>query len=100
MRGTRVLLFLSPLILFLPPLIPAWNGSVAWGIIGLFFGRVLRLFPWNLAMGALSYLYAKQLGRDEWKWGVGGAVVPFLTPLILAVMPAKPGSTADEFRRK
>lgn len=48
-------------------------------------------------MGGLCYAYAKLLGRDEWKWGVGALAIPFLTPLILAFVLPKPGSTAAEF---
>ncbi len=99
MRGARVLLYLSPLILFLPPLLPAWNESVAWGLIGFFFGRVLRAFPWNLAMAGLSYVYARQVGREEWRWSVGSFALPFLTPLILAIMPPRPGSVAATFSK-
>ena len=100
MKAARVLLLLSPIIIFLPPLLPSWNKSVAWGLLGFLFRRILRSFPWNCLMGGLCYSYAKQLGRDEWRWGMGGLIVPFLTPCILAFMPPKPYSTAADFRVK
>lgn len=99
MKNTRILLFLSPLVLFIPPLLPPWNRSVAWGIISFAFARVLRRFPWNLVMGLLAYSYAIGLGRDGFRWGMGAFAVPYVTPLILAFMPPNPGSVVAKYRQ-
>jgi len=50
-------------------------------------------------MAFLCYTYAHQLGREAWPWVTGSLAWPFLAPLILAFMPAKYGSAADEQRR-
>lgn len=45
-------------------------------------GGVPRLFPWNFVMAGLSYVYARQVGRDEW-------ARPSLSRSKLAPVPVK-----------
>src|SRR5919197_5082299 len=91
MKGTRIVLLLSPLLLFCPPLLPL-DRSLGWTMLGVFYGGLLARFPWNILMAALCYYYAQQLGREAFLWAGGSFLVPFLTPLILAFMSARPGS--------
>jgi len=94
MKATRIFLFLSPLMLLCPPLVPIDSGNVAWTMLGGFYGLVLRRFPWNFLMGGLCYMYAQQLGREAARWALVSFVIPFGTPLVLAFMPPKFRSTA------
>jgi hypothetical protein len=99
MKATRILLFLSPLLLFVPPLVPVDQSAVGIVVLDSLFKGLLRRFPWNALMAFLCYTYAQQLGRDAWPWVTGSLAWPFLTPFILAFTPAKYGSAADEQRR-
>src|ERR1035438_9281680 len=98
MKATRILLFLSPLLWFMPPLIPVdSNSGLGW--VNYFYRGMLGAFPGNALMAFLCYTYAGQLGREAWPWVVGSLRFPFIAPLILGFMPAKYGSDADEQRR-
>ena len=99
MKATRILLFLSPLLLFVPPLVPVAEGGVGLALLDMFYKGLLGRFPGNALMAFLCYTYAAQLGRDAWPWVTGSLAWPFLTPFILAFMPAKYGSAADEQQR-
>ena len=99
MKATRILLFLSPLLLFVPPLVPVDQGGVGMILLDSFYKGLLGRFPGNALMAFLCYTYAHQLGREAWPWVTGSLAWPFLAPLILAFMPAKYGSAADEQRR-
>lgn len=57
MRNTRILLFLSPVILFIRSILPPWNRSLAWGLIGFFFSRLLRTFIWNVLMAVPTHRF-------------------------------------------
>src|SRR5271165_2453156 len=98
MKATRILLFLSPLLLFVPPLIPV-NESTGMMLLNSFYRGMLGRFPGNALMAFLCYTYARQLGREAWPWVTGSLVAPFLAPLILAFLPPKYGSAADQQRR-
>lgn len=98
MKATRIFLFLSPLILLVPPLLPL-GTNFTWSMLGMFYGTILRRFPWNLIMAGLCYVYAQQLGRDAFRWGGASFFFPFCTPLVLGFMPPKYNSTADIIRR-
>jgi hypothetical protein len=98
MKYTRIFLFLSPLILLIPPLLPL-GTNLAWSMLGMFYGTILRRFPWNLVMAGLCYAYAQQLGRDAFRWAGASFFFPFCTPLILGFMSPKYNSTADVIRR-
>ena len=98
MKYTRIFLFLSPLMIFLPPLFPT-NGSIALTMLGSFYSRILRFFPWNLIMAGICYSYAQQLGREAFRWGGASFFFPFLTPLVLGFMPPKFNSTAYTVNR-
>jgi hypothetical protein len=98
MMGARIVLVLSPLLVFLPPLLP-FRRDLGLSLLGIFYGIVLLRFPWNIVMAGVCYNYAKLLGREPFFWAVGSFVFPFLTPLILAFVPAKPGSRAAERKR-
>ncbi len=98
MKATRILLFLSPLLLFVPPLVPVTDNTGLM-LLNFFYKGMLGRFPGNALMAFLCYTYAGQLGREAWPWVTGSLFFPFLAPLILAFMPAKYGSSADEQRR-
>jgi hypothetical protein len=97
-KATRILLFLSPLLFFVPPLVPV-NDNSGLAMLNVFYKGMLGRFPGNALMAFLCYTYAGQLGREAWPWVTGSLVAPFLAPLILAFMPPKYGSAADEQRR-
>ena len=99
MKYTRIFLFLSPLLLFVPPMVPMQTDNVAWTMLGSFYGLLLRRFPWNLMMAGLCYVYAQQLGREAYWWGLLSFVFPFASPLVLAFVPPKFRSTAYEVNR-
>jgi hypothetical protein len=98
MKITRIFLFASPLLLFIPPIIPA-SDNAGWLIFSSFYGLIVRRFPWNLVMAGLCYSYAQQLGRDAFVWAGFSFFAPFLTPLILAFQSPKINSTADALQR-
>ncbi len=98
MKATRILLFLSPLLWFMPPLVDV-SSNTGLGLLDYFYKGLLGSFPGNALMAFLCYTYAGQLGRESWPWVVGSLRFPFLAPLILGFMPAKYGSAADEQRR-
>lgn len=91
-------MFLSPLLLFVPPLVPVTDNTGLM-LLNFFYKGLLGRFPGNALMAFLCYTYAGQLGREAWPWVTGSLFYPFLAPLILAFMPAKYGSSADEQRR-
>lgn len=98
MKATRILLFLSPLLWFVPPLISV-DDNLGLAMVNMFYKGMLGRFPGNALMAFLCYTYAGQLGREAWPWVAGSLFFPFLAPLILAFMPAKYGSAADEQER-
>lgn len=98
MKATRILLFLSPLLYFMPPLIPV-NDAVGMQLLNYFYKGLLGCFPGNALMAFLCYTYAGQLGREAWPWVTGSLRFPFIAPFILAFVPPKYGSAADEQRR-
>ena len=98
MKATRILLFLSPLLLFVPPLLPVADNS-GLAMLDMFYKGMLGRFPWNALMAFLCYTYAAQLGREAWPWVTGSLFFPFLAPLILAFMSPRYGSSADQQRR-
>jgi hypothetical protein len=69
MKATRILLFLSPLLWFVPPLIPMSQAPLGLAIFDSFFNGLLGGFPGNALMAFLCYTYATQLGRESWYWG-------------------------------
>ena len=93
MKYTRIFLFLSPLMLLCPPLVPM-QDTVAMTMLMSFYGKLLRFFPWNLLMAGICYSYAQQLGRESFRWAGASFVFPFCTPVILGFMPPKYNSTA------
>ena len=99
MKYTRILLFLSPLLLLCPPLVPTHTDNLAWSMIGSFYGLVLRRFPWNFVMAGLCYNYAQQLGREAAWWALFSFALPFVSPLVLAFVPPRFQSTAYEVER-
>jgi len=98
MKATRILLFLSPLLYFMPPLVNVDDTLGLMLLNGLVRG-LIGYFPANALMALLCYSYAHQLGRDSWMWVVGSLRFPFIAPFILAFMPAKYGSAGDEQQR-
>ena len=98
MKSTRILLFMSPLLWFVPPLIHV-NDILGLAMLNYFYKGVLGAFPANVLMAYLCYTYADQLGREGWLWAAGSLRYPFIAPLILAFVPPKDGSAADLQRR-
>jgi len=45
MKATRILLFLSPLLLFVPPLVPVDQGGVGMILLDSFYKGLLGRFP-------------------------------------------------------
>src|ERR1017187_3224088 len=99
MKATRLLLFLSPLLLFVPPLVPV-DQSAGLLLLDSFYKGLLGRFPGNALMALLCYTYARQRGREAWPWVTGSLVFPFIAPFVLAFMSPKYGSAADEQRRR
>jgi hypothetical protein len=95
MKATRIFLFMSPLLVFVPAVIPV-HDSVGIALVNYFYRGVLGAFPGNVLMAFLCYTYAGHLGREEWLWVLGSMRFPYLVPFILAFMPAKYGSAADQ----
>ena len=98
MKATRILLFLSPLLYFMPPLVPV-NDALGMQLLNYFYKGLLGCFPGNALMAFLCYTYAGQLGREAWPWVTGSLRFPFIAPFILAFMSPKYGSAADSQRR-
>ena len=98
MKATRILLFLSPLLWFVPPMI-AVSDNTGMTLVNYFYKGVLGTFPGNALMAFLCYSYAEHLGREGWLWVVGSLRYPFIAPFILAFIPPKYGSAA-ELQRK
>jgi hypothetical protein len=98
MKATRILLFLSPLLWFVPPLVRV-DQNLGLEMLNGFYRGMLGRFPGNALMAFLCYTYAGQLGREAWPWVTGSLIFPFVAPFILAFMPAKYGSAADNQRR-
>jgi hypothetical protein len=98
MKATRILLFMSPILLFVPPLIPV-RDNLGLGLLNYFYKGVLGAFPGNALMAFLCYTYAGHLGREEWLWVLGSLRFPFIAPFILAFMPANYNSAAESERR-
>lgn len=101
MRTTRIILALSPLILLLPNLVnPLAEDSVGGMMTAMFFGRLLRFFPWNVILACLAYFYAShRRGHEAFWWAFGAMCFPFAAPLVLACMPARWDSTSAMLRR-
>ena len=99
MRATRILLFLSPLLWFMPPLVPVDESNTGLFLLNYLYKGMIGAFPGNALMAFLCYTYAKQLGREGWPWVVGSLRYPFIAPFVLAFMPAKYGSAADSQSR-
>ena len=97
-KGTRILLFLSPLLWFMPPLVPVEDNTGLF-LLNYMYKGIIGTFPGNALMAFLCYSYARQLGREGWPWVVGSLRYPFIAPFILAFMPANYGSAADNQRR-
>jgi len=83
----------------MPPLVPVDDSNTGLFLLNYFYKGILGAFPGNALMCFLCYTYARQLGREGWIWVVGSLRYPFIAPFILAFMPAKYGSAADEQRR-
>ena len=98
MKATRILLFMSPLLWFVPPLVDV-HQNLGLEMVNGFYKGLLGRFPWNALMAFLCYTYAHQLGREAWLWVVGSLIFPFFAPFVLAFMPPKLGSPADQQRR-
>ena len=54
MKATRILLFLSPLLLFVPPLVPV-SGNSGLAMVNMFYKGILGRFPGNALMAFLCY---------------------------------------------
>jgi hypothetical protein len=98
MKITRIFLFASPLLLLIPPLIPA-SDNAGWVMFASFYGLIVRRFPWNLIMAGLCYSYAQQIGGDAFVWAGFSFFFPFATPVVLAFRSPKVNSTADVIQR-
>src|SRR5262245_22724693 len=98
MKATRIILFLSPLLWFMPPLISVGDNT-GFFLLDVFYRGMLGAFPGNAIMAFLCYTYADQLGREGWPWIIGSLRYPFIAPLVLAFVPPKPNSAADSQRR-
>ena len=94
MKATRIFLFLSPLLILVPRLIPVQEHS-GLAILDYVYDGALGLFPANVLMAFLCYTYAGHLGREEWLWVLGSLRYPYLAPFVLAFMPANFGSPAE-----
>jgi len=99
MKATRILLFLSPLLWFMPPLISMSQAPLGLAIFDSFYNGLLGGFPGNALMAFLCYSYANQLGRESWYWVLLSLLFPWLVPFILAFVPPKYNSLADIQRR-
>ena len=99
MRATRILLFLSPLLWFVPPLVPVDESNTGLFLLDFFYKGMIGAFPGNALMAFLCYTYSRQLGREGWPWVVGSLRYPFIAPFVLAFMPAHYGSAADSQSR-
>lgn len=99
MKATRIFLFMSPLLILVPPLFNV-NDNEGLGMLNYFYKGVLGVFPGNVLMALLCYTYAEHLGREGWLWVIGSLRYPFIAPFILAFMPAKYGSAAESEQRK
>jgi hypothetical protein len=99
MKATRILLFLSPLLWLVPPLIPMQDAPLGLAIVNFLYRGVVGRFPGNALMAFLCYTYAHQLGRESWYWVLFSLRWPYLAPFILAFVPPKYGSAADSQRR-
>jgi len=95
MKATRILLFLSPLLWFVPPLIPMDQAPLGLAIANSLYRGLLGHFPGNALMAYLCYSYANQLGRESWYWVILSLRIPYLAPFILAFVPPRSGSAAE-----
>ncbi len=100
MKATRILLFLSPLLWFVPPMINMNDAPVGLQIFDSIYHGLLGRFPGNALMAFLCYTYANQLGRESWYWVVGALIAPHICPFVLAFVPPRYGSVADTQRSR
>jgi len=92
MRSSRLVLLLSPLLLALPWAFPAFRTADR-GTHKLVYIAV------NLAIATLTGWCAKLQVRDDYWWWVAAYVFPFITPIVLAVMPSRWGAPLANFKR-
>ena len=86
MRGTRVILFLSPLLLLLALEAPPGYRWFAYPIL-------------SLVICLLVGFSAKRGGRDDAWWWWCAYFFPFVTPIVLALLPDKWNAPRAELRR-
>jgi hypothetical protein len=92
MRSSRLVLLLSPLLLLLPYAFPAFRTADR-GTHKLVYIAI------NLAIAGLCGACAKLQARDDYWWWVAAYVFPFITPIVLAVMPSRWGAPLVNFKR-
>ncbi len=92
MRSSRLVLLLSPLLLVLPWAFPAFRTADRGT-------HKLAYIAINLAIAVLCGACAKLQARDDFWWWAAAYVFPFVTPIVLAVMPSRWGAPLADFKR-
>src|ERR1700690_946445 len=92
MRSSRLVLLLSPLLLVLPLAFPAFRTADRGT-------QRLVYLVLNLAIARLTGTCAKLQARDDFWWWIAAYLFPFITPIVLAVMPSRWGAPLADFKR-
>ena len=92
MRGARVVLLMSPLLLVLPLVVPAFRTASP-------LTHRLVYIALSLLIAALCGCSAKLQARDDFWWWAWGHVFPFITPIVLALLPSRWNASLAEFKR-
>ncbi len=87
--AARILLLLSPVLLLIPAaLMEAGNrkaGILTWIVV-------------SFCVRALVRWHARQNNRDGMIWGYGALFLPFIVPVVLALLPQDPSSPGASLR--
>jgi hypothetical protein len=96
-KATRILLFLSPLLYFMSPLISV-RDSLGLSLVNSFRKGVPGCFPRECLYGVSLLHLRPPIGKRGLAWVAGSLIYPFAAPLVLAFMSPKYGSDADTQR--
>ncbi len=92
MRSSRLVLLLSPLLLLLPLAVPGFRTA------DRYTQRIVYMVL-SFSIATLAGWCAKLQARDDFWWWAAAYLFPFITPIVLAVMPSRWGSSLAEFKR-
>ena len=87
--ASRIILFVSPVLLLIPTALMATGNRVA---------GLVALLVVSFGVRAVVRWHARQNGRDSDLWGYAALFFPLITPVVLALLPQDPNSTGALLR--